>query len=663
MKQINKVLVANRGEIARRIIRTLHQMGISSVAIYQEADSESLHVKEAEERCKLEGKDLASTYLNISNIIKIARDTGADAVHPGYGFLAENPDFAHAVNEAGLTFIGPPAEVIRLMGHKTEARALASGLEIPVAEGATGDKEVLLKKASSTGFPVLVKAAAGGGGKGMRIACDARELDEAIDAARREAKSYFGNDEVYIEKYFPNPRHIEVQILADHHGNVLSLFERECSLQRRHQKIVEEAPAPNLSGVLRSKMIEAACKLASHMGYTNAGTVEFLVQDDHFYFLEMNTRIQVEHPVTEMITGLDIVKEQIHIASGRAMPYRQEDLKIRGHAIEARVYAEDPEAGFLPSPGKVLLHKTPTDDNLRIDTAMAENGEVSSLFDPMVSKIIYHANRRETARKKMIRILKEYVLLGVKTNISFLVDILESAEFIDGNTDTGLTDRILNREKPAQKCGDEEINQNHLLAMAFLFANTPEESNNNIWKQIGFWRLMPEVNLLINGKQLQFQFVYHSPQKMSVPVNNRLVHFILLKKEKHTLTIEVLGCVHTLYYLAENGEVIFQHEGKTIRISPVRHLGKETLRQINENPVLNGETLICSPMNGTVIEIPVNPGDQVNKGDTLLVLESMKMENRISATAKAFVKQINVKPGEQVTDKTPLIQLSDKSVG
>ncbi len=663
MKHINKVLVANRGEIARRIIQTVHQMGISSVAIYQEADAASLHVLEAEERVMLNGSDLASTYLNIAEIINVALETGADAIHPGYGFLSENPDFAHAVNEAGLIFIGPPAGVIRLMGNKTAARTLAIGLDIPVAAGATGEKEHLLEKAAQTGFPVLVKAAAGGGGKGMRVARDAGELAEAIDAARREAKNYFGNDEVYIEKYLPNPRHIEVQILADHHGNVINLFERECSLQRRHQKIVEEAPAPNLKSDLRDKMTEAAHKLVTHINYTNAGTVEFLVQDDRFYFLEMNTRIQVEHPVTEMITGLDIVKEQIHIASGRAMPYAQEDLKIHGHAIEVRVYAEDPETGFLPSPGKVLLHKTPVDEKLRIDTALAKQGEVSSLFDPMISKVIYHATRRETARKRMIRHLKEYVLLGVKTNISFLIDILESDEFADGRTDTGLAGLINTREKPAKQCSDQEINHNHLLAMAFLFAHASRNNESNIWHQIGFWRLLPCANLLIDGQPLQVQFLYQSPSRLSVSTSSGLISFILIEKNTHALTIEVSGCVHTLYYLAENGEVIFQHEGKTARVKPVRSLGRETLHQINENPLLEGDTLLRSPMSGTVIDISVKPGDQVNKGDTLLIIESMKMENRITATAKAYVKEINVLQGEMVTDSTPLIQLSDKSIG
>ncbi len=661
MSQINKVLVANRGEIARRITQTLHQMGIASVAIYHEADTASLHVKEAEERFRLKGKTLAETYLDISQIINLAKQSGADAIHPGYGFLSENPDFASAVMDAGLVFIGPSAEAIRIMGNKKEARALAAKLGIPVIEGATGDTGRLLQKAGETGFPLLVKAAAGGGGKGMRIATDAGQLEEAIQHARREAKSYFGNDEVYIEKYLDKPRHIEVQLLADHHGHILSLFERECSVQRRHQKIIEEAPAPNLKESLRNNMMEAARKLAGHIGYTSAGTVEFLVEGDHFYFLEMNTRIQVEHPVTEMITGLDLVKEQIHIASGRPLPYTQESLQCHGHAIETRIYAEDPDNEFLPSPGIVLLHQWPADKRLRIDTALDIRGEVSSIFDPMISKVIFHASSRDTARKNMIRYLNEYVILGVKTNIAFLKDILVSDAFAEGHTDTGLAERIVDQPQALKDCHHGTLNQNHLLAMAFLFSHASDQNGHNIWGEIGFWRLLPEANLMINDNTFSINYVYHAPNRISIPDEAGLISVTLLDKNQHTMTIEMAGCVHKLFYLADNGEIIFHHEGKTARVRPVRHLGKETLKQINENPVLEGESMIHSPMHGTVIDVQVSAGQEVTKGQTLLVLESMKMENKITATAKALVKDVHVKPGEIVADKAPLVLLTDKT--
>lgn len=652
--------MANRGEIARRVMKTLHQMGISSVAIYHEADATSLHVKEAEERFKLNGKTLLETYLDIHQIIELARQSGADAIHPGYGFLSENPAFANAVKDAGLIFIGPSAEAIRIMGNKKEARTLAAGLDVPVVDGAAGDKSQLLKKAAETGFPVLVKAAAGGGGKGMRIANNAAQLEEAIQRARREALSYFGNDEVYIEKYLAKPRHIEVQLLADHHGNVLSLYERECSVQRRHQKIIEEAPAPNLKESVRNDMMEAARKLARHIGYASAGTVEFLVEGDHFYFLEMNTRIQVEHPVTEMITGLDLVKEQIHIAAGRPLPYSQENIPCQGHAIEARIYAEDPDNEFLPSPGMILLHQAPSDNRLRIDTALDSRGEVSSIFDPMISKVIFHASSRETARKKMIRYLNEYVILGVKTNIAFLKDILGTGAFADGHTDTGLAERMIAAPRPLQDCHHKMLNESHLLAMAFLFSHASDQNGHNIWGEIGFWRLLPEASLMINDNTFHINYVYHAPNRISIPAEKGLINVTLLDKSQHTMTIEMAGCVHKLFYLTDNGEILFQHEGKTARVRPVRHLGKETLKQINENPVLEGESMIHSPMHGTVIEIQVMTGQEVSKGETLMILESMKMENKITATARAYVRKVYVKPGEVVADNAPLVLLTDK---
>ncbi len=652
--------MANRGEIARRIMKTLHQMGISSVAIYHEADATSLHVKEAEERFKLNGKTLLETYLDIHQVIELARQSGADAIHPGYGFLSENPAFANAVKDAGLIFIGPSAEAIRIMGNKKEARTLAAGLDVPVVDGAAGDKGQLLKKAAETGYPVLVKAAAGGGGKGMRIANNAAELEEAIQRARREALSYFGNDEVYIEKYLAKPRHIEVQLLADHHGNVLSLYERECSMQRRHQKIIEEAPAPNLKESVREDMMEAARKLARHIGYASAGTVEFLVEGDHFYFLEMNTRIQVEHPVTEMITGLDLVKEQIHVAAGRPLPYSQENIPCRGHAIEARIYAEDPDNEFLPSPGMILLHQAPSDNRLRIDTALDSRGEVSSIFDPMISKVIFHASSRETARKKMIRYLNEYVILGVKTNIAFLKDILKTGAFADGHTDTGLAERMIAAPRPLKDCHHKMLNESHLLAMAFLFSHASDQNGHNIWGEIGFWRLLPEASLMINDNTFHINYVYHAPNRISIPAEKGLINVTLLDKSQHTMTIEMAGCVHKLFYLTDNGEILFQHEGKTARVRPVRHLGKETLKQINENPVLEGESMVHSPMHGTVIEIQVMTGQEVSKGETLMILESMKMENKITATARAYVKKVYVKPGEVVADNAPLVLLTDK---
>ncbi len=657
MKQINKLLVANRGEIAVRIFRTLNRMGIATVAIYSEADRHSLHVQQADERYLLQGSSLSETYLNIDQIIAIARECEADAIHPGYGFLSENPLFARAVAEAGMIFVGPTAEAISLMGNKKEARALAVSLGVPVVEGAVGNTAELTDKAGEMGYPVMIKAASGGGGKGMRIAWSEKDFRELLESTQREAKNYFGNDEVYIEKYLADPRHIEIQLLADHHGHILTLYERECSMQRRHQKIIEEAPAPNISGSLRNKLSEAAIKLAGQIGYRNAGTIEFLVKGDQFYFLEMNTRIQVEHPVSEMITGIDIVREQMMIAMGKPLSFTQNDIKINGHAIEARIYAEDPAKGFLPSPGKVHFHKPPSGKGLRVETALGDHGEISAMYDPMVSKVVVHGATRETARKKLVKSLRHYVLLGIETNIPFLIDLAGTSEFAEGNSNTNLVEHLQQNKKSFQ----HDILQKELFAMAFLFAK-PEKTRaeNSTWQNIGYWRLLPDAHLLINREPITHHYFYHNPHHLSTENNHMRKDYRLVERSDDTLRIDVSGNVHTLYYHARNGEVYFHHEGVTAVISHARHLGRETLRAINENPVLEGESIVRAPMHGTVVKINVKEGESVAKGDTLLVLESMKMENKISATAQAFIKQIDVNQGDIVENDAPMIILTDK---
>lgn len=656
MKQINKVLVANRGEIAVRIFDTLHQMGITSVAVYSSEDSEAMHAGTADERYPLIGEGLANTYLNIEQLVSIALECDADAIHPGYGFLSENPLFAMETKKAGLTFIGPDEEAIRLMGNKKEARTLAAKLGIPVIEGGSGNTDTLKQTAEKLGYPVMVKAAAGGGGKGMKIVSGEDEWQEIIDSTRREAKNYFGNDEIYIEKYLHEPRHIEIQLLADHDGNIVTLYERDCSVQRRHQKIIEEAPAPFISPDLRNNLANAAKKLATHIGYKNAGTVEFLVKNNDFYFLEMNTRIQVEHPVTEMVTGIDIVREQIHVALGKPLSWGQNDIHLSGHAIEARIYAEDPEKDFLPSPGDVCLHLVTGEKGLRVDTGLADKGTISSRFDPMVSKVIAYASNRETARKKLQQYLKNYVLLGVKTNISFLIDLIASDEFVSGKTHTGLVGDFQNRrEKSVLHEADRQ-----LLAMAYVFCNAAENNDGaDIWQQIGLWRLIPTTNLLINGTLVSERYIYHNARHMTIEQARAQTPYHLIHKDNHSLRIDVKGNIHTLYYQTLNGEVIFHHQGHTARVRPFAHPGRETLREINKNPVLEGESMIHAPMHGTVIKINVRPNEKVNKGDTLMILESMKMENKITATAKAFVKHIIVKQGDMVADNSPLIELTD----
>jgi len=650
-------MVAGRGEIAVRIFDTLRQMGIATVAVYTATDAGALHARQADERFLLRGDNLTETYLDIRKLIGIALESGVDAIHPGYGFLSEEPEFAKAVREAGLIFIGPGEDAIRLMGNKAEARMLAGKLGIPVIEGVTGNLESLDRQAGKLGYPLLVKAAAGGGGKGMRRVESAEQLSEALEATRREAGSYFGNPEVYLEKLLPSPRHIEVQLLGDQHGQLISLYERECSLQRRHQKVIEESPAPNLSAELRRQLVQAAIALGSHIGYYSAGTVEFLVQGKDFFFLEMNTRIQVEHPVTEMITGIDMVREQIRIASGQPLSFSQDEVSIHGHAIEARVYAEDPQNDFRPCPGKVLMHKLPTGDGLRIDTSLDGPGEISSLFDPMISKVICHASGRETARKKLIRYLKDYVILGITTNQQYLLELLSSASFVQGKSHTGQS-RASTKKTGAKS--EKVLLTNRLLAVAFLFANGHKrKQGQSAWQRIGFWRLLPQPSLLVNGKVIKLRLVYYTHDHLGTddapPTSYRLIMC-----NDYRMQIEVGGSVHILYYLSVNGALLFQYNGFAIRVSPERYLTREILSAINENPVLEGEHLVRSPMHGKVVRICVDPGKQVNRGDTLLILESMKMENKIAATAKAFVKKIEVNEGDMVEDNAPLICLSNK---
>jgi len=440
-----KILIANRGEIAVRIIRTCREMGIQTIAVYSEVDTVAAHVLEADEAVLLGEPEPSKSYLNIERIIAAAESNGAEAIHPGYGFLAENPDFAESCEASGITFIGPPARVIRDLGNKTLARRIMESAGVPVIPGmldATTDPKVLSQEALRIGYPVLVKAVAGGGGKGMRIVTDPEALEEACVSAKSEAEKAFGDGSLYLEKHLESPRHVELQILADQHGNVIHLFERECSIQRRHQKIVEETPSPAMTPSLRDVMGRAAVSAAKAAGYVNAGTVEFLLDTSgQFYFLEVNTRLQVEHPITEMTTGIDLVRLQLEIASGNPLPFGQEDVIQRGHAIECRIYAEDPESNFYPCPGPVLIHRAPAGPGIRNDCGVYEGFEVPMEYDPILSKLVVTAGSREAARRRMIRALESYVILGIRTTIPFLIDVLRSPEFAEGNTYTDFIER------------------------------------------------------------------------------------------------------------------------------------------------------------------------------------------------------------------------------
>jgi acetyl-CoA carboxylase biotin carboxylase subunit len=493
-----KVLIANRGEIAVRIIKACQEMGIKTIAIYSDVDKDAPHVHLSDETVNLGDPTPIQSYLNIPKIIKIAQETKAEAIHPGYGFLAENPDFASSCEDIGIKFIGPNPKVISLMGDKIAAKKTMEKAGVPVIPGYHGsnqDNNSLVREGKKIGFPLLVKAAAGGGGKGMRIVHSEDTLLESIEGSKRESKSAFGDDTVFLERYLEKPRHIEFQILGDKHGNVVHLFERECSIQRRHQKIIEETPSPVMTSSLRKKMGDAAVAAAKAVGYTNAGTVEFMVDRDlNFYFMEMNTRLQVEHPITEMTTGVDLAKWQLRIANGEKLNLKQKDIFQRGHAVECRIYAEDPSNGFLPSTGMLKKVEVPSGPNIRNDTGIHTGMEITPFYDPMLSKLVTYAENREECINKMIWALSHYVVLGVTTNISFLKQVLEHDEFKKGNITTHFIDNYF-QDLTIAKDG---LPLEAIIALAVYdsmhtksqeIVRYKEIDPHSPWKHVGRWRV------------------------------------------------------------------------------------------------------------------------------------------------------------------------------
>lgn len=483
----NKILIANRGEIAVRIIRACKDLGINTVSVYSDADRNSLHVALADEAYRIGPPAPGESYLVIDNIIDATKRSGAEAIHPGFGFLAENDSFAETCEREGIVFIGPSADSIRLMGDKITARKIALDAKVPLvpgSEGAVSDVEASVI-AKIIKYPVMIKASAGGGGKGMRLVRKKEDFESSLRMARSEARSAFGDDSVYIEKFIDKSRHVEIQVLGDSYGKVLHLFERECSVQRRHQKVIEEAPSPAITPRIRKKMGDVAVRIAKVVSYRGAGTVEFLLdQKGNFYFLEMNTRIQVEHPVTEMITGIDIVKLMIRIANGEHLPLKQNDITMRGHALECRIYAEDPEMNFLPSPGKLIYVKTPSGPGIRNDSSIFSGSEITPFYDPMISKLIVWAETRPEAIRKMISALKEYVVLGVKTNIGFLVRVMNNKEFQNGDIDTGFIERHPDLISPQSI--DTEMT---LIAAAIAMKHTANKKDISGEKPVSNWKL------------------------------------------------------------------------------------------------------------------------------------------------------------------------------
>jgi len=660
----DKILIANRGEIAIRVMRAAKALNIRTVAVYAEVDKDSWHVSFADEAYCLGEQELADTYLNVDKIMDIARETGADAIHPGYGFLSENPTLVEACEKAGIVFIGPDTRAIMLMGNKIESREFVKALKVPTTQGVTGDAKQLIAEAGKIPLPILVKAAAGGGGKGMRIVNDLKDLPEIIETTQREALSYFGDGTVFVEKYVEEPRHIEIQVMGDKHGNAVHLFERECSIQRRYQKIIEESPSPTLNDEVRQKMGEAAVKITKAINYSNAGTIEFLVDKNlDFYFLEMNTRIQVEHPVTEMVTGVDLVQEQISVAAGNPLSFAQADVKQSGHAIECRVYAEDPTNKFLPSPGNMIFYREPESHRVRIDACTNKAATIHSFYDPMISKVIVWEDNREHARKKMIEVLKDYIIHGIKTNIRFLIELLQEENYMNNTISTKFCDEHLEElvRKSEEKRG-QIINDGPLASYALYYLKFKENNGHpNIWHQIGYWRDVTEIKLKMDEKDYEI-LVYPQQKDLSKVIigdHSYIVEIPRLSENK--ITVKAKEGIFRADISHDNlGNAYVSCNGHIFNIHRDDLLIKEDVYTGIDSPDGGGDGLIFSPMPGKVVKINVKPGDEVKKGEVLLIVEAMKMENNIIAPKDGKIEKVYVKAGKMVDGSKPVLVMENE---
>ena len=669
-KKIHKILVANRGEIAVRIISTLKKLSISSVAVYADNDVDSMHCRFADEARPLGGGSLKDTYLNIQKIIDVALDAGVDAIHPGYGFLSEDADFAEACRANNLIFIGPDAESMRLMGDKIRARQFAIENDIPVVWGLVGSVEEIEAQAAALPYPVLIKASAGGGGKGMHIVDDASQLHLSLEQASREAERYFGNGQIFIEQYIRNPRHIEVQILADHHGNVIHLYERECSVQRRYQKIIEESPSPSLSEERRHAICQTAVDICKKMNYNNAGTVEFIVDENqNFYFLEMNTRIQVEHPVTEQRTGIDIVEEQIRIARGKVMGYTQDSIVANGHAIECRIYAEDPENNFMPAPAQLTLYHEPKMRGVRIDSSINGPTVISDSYDPMISKLICHGKTRESAIEITRNALKEYIVQTYKTNIPYLQSIIANEDFINNKIDTSYCEKHQQQLIESMHVMRNEIKKEDVVAL-FLFYDfnksyLENKDINNVWERIGYWRYNMNITVSVEQSAVsgQSSAVYNvniekiNPKSLKCNINGEDYEVLLTQNGGDINKVMINGMTESIF-VSETSDNNYCVHLRGLDFICRRNDELNDSRDYSCNDVKNSDMTYYSPMPGKVIKVNVKEGDEVKEGDVLCVVEAMKMENNIKAMTSAKVAKVFVNEGDKVDVKNILIELS-----
>jgi 3-methylcrotonyl-CoA carboxylase alpha subunit len=638
-----KILIANRGEIACRVIKTAREMGIKTVAVYSDADENAMHVQAADEAVYIGKSAATESYLCVDKIIEAAKDTGAEAVHPGYGFLSENANFVKQCGKNGIVFIGPSIYAIEIMGSKSESKKLMEKAGVPTLPGYHGEKQeatFLQKQADAIGYPVLIKAVAGGGGKGMKLVEKSADFKEALLSAQREGKAGFGNSDVLLEKYLVEPRHIELQVFADNHGNTIHLCERDCSLQRRHQKVLEEAPAPHMTETLRKKMGEAAVNAAKSVKYSGAGTVEFLMdKNDDFYFMEMNTRLQVEHPITEMITGVDLVEWQLRVANDEKLPAAQKDIKINGHAFESRIYAEAPRENFLPSSGKIQLFTS--DENARLDTGVATGDEISPYYDPMIAKLIVWDKTRAKALQKMATALENTHVLGLQTNVNYLHAITQNEDFSAAKIDTALLEK--HHDTLTAPLENTEI----ISCLAFMLKQQEQQKEASPWNSLPAWRLSTShtepVHFMLNGKE-QHLSVTHLNQGYAI--NGKTVSALL---NDNMMSYEIDGKYHTAIIKADDDELYIAVNGESHHITPYR------VEEV-QGAAFSGN--LTAPTSGTVIQVNAKAGEQVTAGSDLVILEAMKTEYRISAPKNGKIETVHAKKGDHVNKDSLLIHMT-----
>ncbi|MCA0302932.1 MAG: acetyl/propionyl/methylcrotonyl-CoA carboxylase subunit alpha [Proteobacteria bacterium] len=661
----SKILIANRGEIACRVIRTARRLGIRTVAVYSDADRNARHVAMADEAVHIGPSAARESYLVGERIIAAARHTGAQAIHPGYGFLSENAGFAQACADAGLVFIGPPPSAIRAMGSKSEAKKIMEKAGVPLVPGYHGDDQspdLLAREADRIGYPVLIKASAGGGGKGMRVVEEAAKFADALAGAKREAKAAFADDHVLVEKYLSRPRHIEIQVFADSHGHCLSLFERDCSIQRRHQKVIEEAPAPGMDPARRKAMGEAAVAAARAIGYRGAGTVEFIAdQDGTFYFMEMNTRLQVEHPVTEAITGQDLVEWQLIESAGGSLPLAQEDLAIDGHAVEVRLYAEDPARNFLPSTGTLVHLRLPEEGaHVRVDTGVRQGDTVTPYYDPMIAKVIVHDRDRTSALRRMAALMGDTEVVGLTTNAALLKALCEHPAFVGGEVDTGFIERhratLFAQLKPA----DDRMLAVATLARLMEFDTAGPSTDP--WDQRNGFRLLDEGHDEVRWREGEREVAVIARRRrdgslsLELPGGTQEARVrpghegrLAIRLGADTFTASVV-CRPTADGI--DYAVFADGASRTLRLS-------DPLDVTQYEAQAGAEGAVRAPLPGKIIDLKVKPGDTVSRGQPLLVLEAMKMEHTLAAPADGTVKAVRYGVGEQVAEGAELVEFED----